>query len=151
MTAYVEPRRPRPFGPILTLAPPPPPEKEQDVTEAEAIFRASYAVPSHIIQGAQNVFRENLLERDKIEPDLMTGGAFRYFVQHYAPAMAAQQVRSGVPGTDEGWGHYSLQAVRQAMAVYNRDQTGETGGGGGTQPLRGPISVSGRDFEVPQS
>ncbi len=119
------------------------------MTEAEAVARAAYPAPSDIVQGALAVFRENLLERDRIAPDLMTSGALRYFVQHYQPQMAAQQIRGGIPGSAQGWGGYSIQAVQAAMGAYNRDQKPQEP----TQPptggtLRGPISVSGRDFEV---
>jgi hypothetical protein len=152
MGTYVEPHRPKPYGPILTLAPTPPdPPKESEMTEAEAVARAAYPAPSDIVQGALAVFRDNLLERDRIAPDLMTSGALRYFVQHYQPQMAAQQITHGIPGSAEGWGGYSIQAVQAAMGAYNRDQKPQEP----SQPqpptgrVLGPITVSGRDFEVP--
>lgn len=126
---------------------PQPPKEPDQMTEAEAVARAQYPAPSDIVQGAMAVFRENLLERDKIAPDLMTSGALRYFVQHYQPQMAAQQIRGGIPGSATGWGGYSVQAVQAAMAAYNRDQRPTE------QPppvtFTGPISVSGDEFQVP--
>lgn len=119
------------------------------MTEAEAVARASYPAPSDIVQGALGVFRANLLERDRIEPDLMTGGALRYFFQFYGPQMAAQQVRTGIPGSAQGWGHYSVQAVAAAMAAYDRDQKPQPPPPP-TGALRGPIGVDGRDFTVPE-
>jgi delta-aminolevulinic acid dehydratase/porphobilinogen synthase len=122
------------------------------MTTAEAMARAAYPAPSDIVEGALNVFRANLLERDQLPGGLMSSGALRYFFQFYGPAMAARQVRDGIPGSAQGWGDYSWNAVQAAMAIYNRDQkpTEPTQPGtGGT--LRGPISVSGRDFVTPDA
>ncbi len=125
------------------------PEPNQ-MTTAEAMARAAYPAPSDIVEGAMQVFRANLLERDQLAGGLMSSGALRYFFQHYGPAMAARQVRDGIPGSAEGWGDYSWKAVQAAMAVYDRDQKPTT------QPhpptpvaFSGPIGVAGRDFVTP--
>ena len=79
-----------------------------------------------------------------------TQGALRYFFQHYGPMMAAQQVLSGIPGTAEAWGHYSVVAVTAAKAAYDREQRpGSQPPPAQPQTLRGPIGVDARDFTVP--
>jgi hypothetical protein len=117
---YVESRYTRHY-PIIPVEAPKPPSGEMTTSEAKS--RAGYPAPSDIVDGAINVFQQNLLPRDVVG-DSMTEGAWRYFGQYYYPKMAEQQIEFGIPGTAEGWGHYSLQAVNYAKAIYDRDQKG---------------------------
>lgn len=105
--------------------PRPPKDEPMTIEKREAIARAGYPAPSDIVEGALSRFRhEVLLERDKVGAEGMTLPALRYFVQHYCAAMAKQQVEFGVPGSAEGWGHYSAQAFIAAAQAYERDQKG---------------------------
>jgi len=129
----------------------PKPEEPGDMTTAEAKARAQFVAPYDIVEGARTQFKAHVLPRD-VQDGRLSDGAERYFGQYYYPTMAGQQVETGVPGTADGWGHYSVQALNAAKAGYDKDQRP------GEQPppvtpgtLRGPISVANRDFTVPEA
>jgi hypothetical protein len=139
---FVPARFPRVY-PILRETPVEPPEENMIPIE-EAKNRAAFPAPNDIIDGAISAFRENLLDRDKLPGDNMTAGAWRYFGQYYYSKLAELQIASGVPGTAEGWGHYSLLGVERAKAKYNADQKGTDGDGVPENPeFAGPLRVEG--------
>lgn len=146
MSVYVEPSRPRPYGAIYVPKAPKPPQEQRMISVSEAKARAGYVAPYDIVEGARNAFKGHVLPRD-VQDGRLSDGAERYFGQFYYATMAQQQVEHGVPGSAEGWGHYSVQALRAAQAAYDRDQRPQERPP--QAPFRGPISTSGRDFVVP--
>lgn len=136
---YVESR----FTPNYPLVGPdkPKPPKVKMIELEEAKARAGYPIPSDIVDGAINLFRDNLLDRDKIEgPALMSSGAWRYFGQHYYPTADRLKVERGIPGDFAGWGDISWTALQSAKAAYDHDQ--RPGPGVPEPPLPGnPDSV----------
>ncbi len=158
MSTYVAPHRPQPYGPILTVAPPPDPEKEQDVLLPNDVQMLNAMRRIHV-EGYQRALQRHggIFEAPDdtsliFDPRSLRDGQFQVRIDDLSLSVwTGRYVRHFVAQTDD---HHE-RAIRAVIAdLHNSDEArqkrGETGGGGGGGSLRGPISVSGRDFEVPQ-
>lgn len=160
MSSYVEPRRAKPYGPILTVAPPPDPKKEQDVNPTvnqiprDQIVLAATAINDYLVANPRLGLPDGLIPYGT--KHLGVGGMFdaldavcAYLIGEWCPKVCAL---GPFPGDAEGWRQRREAGLHHVFATIERER-------GGQQPppppppgeLRGPISVSGRDFEVPQS
>lgn len=169
MSAYVEPTRPKPWGPIYTPPPPKEPTDMKTYTETEVIALLTAPLGHTELNGARERFvRDVVLDRDRLPQDVlakaangedfwagdvMTGGAATIFdlAMNRGARLALMRGVDMPHAVDQGF----WEAVRDYNAGPGKGRTdgrGYTNGTGGAPPsgtLRGPIGVSGRDFEVP--
>jgi hypothetical protein len=152
MSAYVEPTRPKPWGAIYTIPDP----QEPDMTTAD-VRRYIAELPDEYLFGAVKRFRdEACLGRDRLAVgviaaedgadfwtgDVTTGGANGYFVRSYISEylIARKAGQNPLDGSVAGFEAAKAAYQRAVGIVPPPPPPGE---------LRGPISVAGRDFEVP--
>jgi hypothetical protein len=160
MSKYVPPRRPQPFGAIYTAPVPQPPDppKEPDVNPTvnqiprDQIVMAARAIDEYLLANPRLGLPEGLL------PDVMEGmtvdigqaldAVCAYLIGEWCPEVC----RLGpFPGDAAGWTQRREAGLHHTFRVIERERGEQPGPGQPpvTGTLRGPISVSGRDFEVP--
>jgi hypothetical protein len=148
---YVTPRRQQPYGAILTTEPEPP--QEPSMTDDE-IRRYTAALDDPLVFGALQRFHNEVLPRDRpADPvmtadggvfntsDVVTGGAFAYFVRKYVSEAIIAQGHGRTAAQASGDGYDA--AFKAYTNVVNPPPPPVQG------PFRGPISAEGRDFVAP--
>lgn len=161
MSAYAEPKRPTPYGAILTAKPVEPPQpkppQEPGMTAAD-IRRYVGALDDPLVFGALQRFHNEVLPRDRPKDgviasgadtdmwtgDVVTGGANGYFVRSYISEylIAMSTGRTAAQASGDGYD----KAIAAYMQVVNPPPPTTAPPAG---PFRGPLTRDGRDFVAP--
>ena len=153
MSVYVPPARPKPWGAIYT-PPAPEPEKEPDVNPTvnqiprDQIVMAAEAIDQYLIANPRLGMPEGLLPAaaGAVPLAFALDAVCAYVIGEWCPKVCAL---GPFPGDAAGWTQRREAGLHHVFHVIERER--------GEQPppvpppsgtLRGPISVSGRDFIV---
>jgi hypothetical protein len=155
MSVYVPPHRPTPYGPIFTAVPEPEPEPEPmpDKPSVRSIPRdqtvmAAAAIDEYLVANPRLGLPDGLMpayDPDTTSLALALDAVCAYLLGEWVGFV----VDAGpLPGDAVGWQQRREAGLHHTFATIERERGGQSGPPPAGSPA-GPLSVAGRNFEVP--